>query len=191
MLESQEKEQTGALDLQAHSPVEDIDMSQIATNNRSTKSADILLHEVGGNISEHRLDPDAHLLDLYRTNPHGEWGSSNRTPPKPLDSKEQPGCHIPAATGWVYSATCLTLQGDDDDGDENECDGDVGDHHGDGDGDDGDAGTSAAAADSSDDDNDDGDADDSDDTESFINLIFTIIQCFSLSEDVMTAANGH
>ena len=53
---------------------------------------------------EHRLDPDAHLLDLCRTNPHGEWGSSNRTPPKPLDSKEQPGYHIPAATGWVYSA---------------------------------------------------------------------------------------
>ncbi|KAM9059333.1 LOW QUALITY PROTEIN: rho GTPase-activating protein 40 [Megaptera novaeangliae] len=41
--------------------------------NRSTKSADILLHEVRGNISEHRLDPDAHLLDLCRTNPHGEW----------------------------------------------------------------------------------------------------------------------
>ncbi|KAB0399060.1 hypothetical protein E2I00_004202, partial [Balaenoptera physalus] len=51
----------------------------------------------------HRLDPDAHLLDLYCTNLHGEWGSSNRTPPKPLDSKEQPGYHIPAATGWVYS----------------------------------------------------------------------------------------
>ena len=30
MLESQEKEQTGALDLQAHSRMEDIDMSQIA-----------------------------------------------------------------------------------------------------------------------------------------------------------------
>lgn len=30
MLESQGKEQTGALDLQVHSPVEDIDMSQIA-----------------------------------------------------------------------------------------------------------------------------------------------------------------
>uniref|UniRef100_H0XHR9 Rho GTPase activating protein 40 n=1 Tax=Otolemur garnettii TaxID=30611 RepID=H0XHR9_OTOGA len=31
------------------------------------------LYEVGGNISEHRLDPDAYLLDLYRANPHGEW----------------------------------------------------------------------------------------------------------------------
>lgn len=53
---------------------------------------------------EHRLDPDAHLLDLYCTNPHGEWGSSYRTPPKPLGSKKQPGCHIPAPAGWVYSA---------------------------------------------------------------------------------------
>ncbi|XP_064132149.1 rho GTPase-activating protein 40 [Loxodonta africana] len=41
--------------------------------NRSRESADILLYEVGGNISEHRLDPDAYLLDLYRANPHGEW----------------------------------------------------------------------------------------------------------------------
>uniref|UniRef100_A0A8C9AXL0 Rho GTPase activating protein 40 n=1 Tax=Prolemur simus TaxID=1328070 RepID=A0A8C9AXL0_PROSS len=40
---------------------------------RSMESANILLYEVGGNISEHRLDPDAYLLDLYRANPHGEW----------------------------------------------------------------------------------------------------------------------
>ncbi|XP_012789090.2 rho GTPase-activating protein 40 [Sorex araneus] len=32
-----------------------------------------LLYEVGGNIGERRLDPDAFLLDLYRTNPHGQW----------------------------------------------------------------------------------------------------------------------
>ncbi|XP_075384046.1 rho GTPase-activating protein 40 [Tenrec ecaudatus] len=37
------------------------------------QSADIRLYEVGGNISEHRLDPEAYLLDLYRANPHGEW----------------------------------------------------------------------------------------------------------------------
>uniref|UniRef100_A0A8D2E3R8 Rho GTPase activating protein 40 n=1 Tax=Theropithecus gelada TaxID=9565 RepID=A0A8D2E3R8_THEGE len=37
------------------------------------ESANILLYEVGGNINEHRLDPDAYLLDLYRANPHGEW----------------------------------------------------------------------------------------------------------------------
>ncbi|XP_012415060.2 rho GTPase-activating protein 40 [Trichechus manatus latirostris] len=41
--------------------------------NRSRETADILLYEVGGNISEHRLDPDAYLLDLYHANPHGEW----------------------------------------------------------------------------------------------------------------------
>ncbi|XP_053430674.1 rho GTPase-activating protein 40 isoform X2 [Nycticebus coucang] len=40
---------------------------------RFMESANILLYEVGGNISEHRLDPDAYLLDLYRANPHGEW----------------------------------------------------------------------------------------------------------------------
>uniref|UniRef100_G3UJN8 Rho GTPase activating protein 40 n=1 Tax=Loxodonta africana TaxID=9785 RepID=G3UJN8_LOXAF len=47
--------------------------SQESCSNRSRESADILLYEVGGNISEHRLDPDAYLLDLYRANPHGEW----------------------------------------------------------------------------------------------------------------------
>uniref|UniRef100_A0A2K5BYM1 Rho GTPase activating protein 40 n=1 Tax=Aotus nancymaae TaxID=37293 RepID=A0A2K5BYM1_AOTNA len=40
---------------------------------QSVESASILLYEVGGNINEHRLDPDAYLLDLYRANPHGEW----------------------------------------------------------------------------------------------------------------------
>ncbi|KAM8774918.1 rho GTPase-activating protein 40 isoform 3-T3 [Rhynchonycteris naso] len=40
---------------------------------RLRKSTDFFLYEVGGNISEHRLDPDAYLLDLYRANPHGEW----------------------------------------------------------------------------------------------------------------------
>ncbi|XP_006881586.1 PREDICTED: rho GTPase-activating protein 40 [Elephantulus edwardii] len=40
---------------------------------RPKESADILLYEVGGNINEHRLDPDAYLLDLYRANPLGEW----------------------------------------------------------------------------------------------------------------------
>ncbi|XP_037588541.1 rho GTPase-activating protein 40 isoform X2 [Cebus imitator] len=40
---------------------------------QSMESAGVLLYEVGGNINEHRLDPDAYLLDLYRANPHGEW----------------------------------------------------------------------------------------------------------------------
>ncbi|XP_008847799.1 rho GTPase-activating protein 40 [Nannospalax galili] len=43
----------------------------ILSNN--TELAKFLFYEVGGNIGEHRLDPDAYLLDLYRANPHGEW----------------------------------------------------------------------------------------------------------------------
>ncbi|XP_076786268.1 rho GTPase-activating protein 40 isoform X2 [Arvicanthis niloticus] len=38
-----------------------------------TKPVTFLVYEVGGNIGERRLDPDAYLLDLYRANPHGEW----------------------------------------------------------------------------------------------------------------------
>nr|XP_020137432.1 rho GTPase-activating protein 40 isoform X3 [Microcebus murinus] len=49
------------------------DTDSLLQRRRSMKSANILLYEVGGNISEHRLDPDAYLLDLYRANPHGEW----------------------------------------------------------------------------------------------------------------------
>uniref|UniRef100_A0A8C6HAK2 Rho GTPase activating protein 40 n=1 Tax=Mus spicilegus TaxID=10103 RepID=A0A8C6HAK2_MUSSI len=39
----------------------------------NTKPVTFLVYEVGGNIGERRLDPDAYLLDLYRANPHGEW----------------------------------------------------------------------------------------------------------------------
>ncbi|ELW69643.1 Rho GTPase-activating protein 40 [Tupaia chinensis] len=49
------------------------DKDGLLAHNRSMDSAHILLYEVGGNISEHRLDPDAYLLDLYRANPYGEW----------------------------------------------------------------------------------------------------------------------
>ncbi|KFP30164.1 Rho GTPase-activating protein 28, partial [Colius striatus] len=31
------------------------------------------LHEIGGNIGQHCLDPDAYMLDVYRANPHAEW----------------------------------------------------------------------------------------------------------------------
>ncbi|KAM5221983.1 rho GTPase-activating protein 28 [Ctenodactylus gundi] len=31
------------------------------------------LYEVGGNIGQHRLDPDAYMLDVYHVNPHAEW----------------------------------------------------------------------------------------------------------------------
>ncbi|EHH19705.1 Rho-type GTPase-activating protein 40 [Macaca mulatta] len=49
------------------------DMNSLLLHHRPMESANILLYEVGGNINEHRLDPDAYLLDLYRANPHGEW----------------------------------------------------------------------------------------------------------------------
>ncbi|NWS82664.1 RHG28 protein, partial [Toxostoma redivivum] len=31
------------------------------------------LHEIGGNIGQHCLDPDAFMLDVYHANPHAEW----------------------------------------------------------------------------------------------------------------------
>nr|XP_002193439.2 rho GTPase-activating protein 28 [Taeniopygia guttata] len=31
------------------------------------------LHEIGGNIGQHCLDPDAFMLDVYRANPQAEW----------------------------------------------------------------------------------------------------------------------
>lgn len=34
---------------------------------------DCAVYEVGGNIGEHCLDPETHLLDLYNSNPSGEW----------------------------------------------------------------------------------------------------------------------
>ncbi|KAL1248186.1 hypothetical protein QQF64_021504 [Cirrhinus molitorella] len=37
------------------------------------------LFEVGGNIGERCLDPDAHLLDVYRVNPHCEWVLKSRS----------------------------------------------------------------------------------------------------------------
>uniref|UniRef100_A0A8B9FTL8 Rho GTPase activating protein 28 n=1 Tax=Amazona collaria TaxID=241587 RepID=A0A8B9FTL8_9PSIT len=33
----------------------------------------IFLHEIGGNIGQHCLDPDAYMLDVYRENPQAEW----------------------------------------------------------------------------------------------------------------------
>ncbi|XP_003787637.1 rho GTPase-activating protein 40 [Otolemur garnettii] len=48
------------------------DADSLLPRYRFMESANFL-YEVGGNISEHRLDPDAYLLDLYRANPHGEW----------------------------------------------------------------------------------------------------------------------
>ncbi|TMS18991.1 Rho GTPase-activating protein 40 [Larimichthys crocea] len=41
--------------------------------NGSVAYPDCALYEVGGNIGEHCLDPDTHLLDLYNSNHGGEW----------------------------------------------------------------------------------------------------------------------
>ncbi|XP_074533969.1 rho GTPase-activating protein 40 isoform X1 [Halichoeres trimaculatus] len=41
--------------------------------NGSVAYPDCALYEVGGNIGEHCLDPDTHLLDLYNSNQGGEW----------------------------------------------------------------------------------------------------------------------
>ncbi|XP_034022000.1 rho GTPase-activating protein 40 isoform X2 [Thalassophryne amazonica] len=41
--------------------------------NGSVAYSDCAIYEVGGNIGEHCLDPDTHLLDLYNINPSGEW----------------------------------------------------------------------------------------------------------------------
>nr|XP_040060263.1 rho GTPase-activating protein 40 isoform X1 [Gasterosteus aculeatus aculeatus] len=41
--------------------------------NGSVANADCALYEVGGNIGEHCLDPDTHLLDLNNSNSGGEW----------------------------------------------------------------------------------------------------------------------
>ncbi|KAG7267093.1 hypothetical protein CRUP_011199 [Coryphaenoides rupestris] len=41
--------------------------------NGSTAYLDCAIYEVGGNIGEHCVDPNTHLLDLYNSNPGGEW----------------------------------------------------------------------------------------------------------------------
>ncbi|XP_067234376.1 rho GTPase-activating protein 28 isoform X1 [Chanodichthys erythropterus] len=51
-------------------------------NGRGSRSASRrqrqFLFEVGGNIGERCLDPDAHLMDVYRANPHCEWVLKSR-----------------------------------------------------------------------------------------------------------------
>ncbi|XP_035865721.1 rho GTPase-activating protein 40 isoform X2 [Phyllostomus discolor] len=59
--------------LQGQEGSEDKDNLLPCSQMRTSADMDLVLYEVGGNISEHRLDPDAYLLDLYRANPHGEW----------------------------------------------------------------------------------------------------------------------
>ncbi|XP_020492432.1 rho GTPase-activating protein 40 isoform X1 [Labrus bergylta] len=46
---------------------------KMRSRNGSVAYPDCALYEVGGNIGEHCLDPDTHLLDLYNSNHGGEW----------------------------------------------------------------------------------------------------------------------
>ncbi|XP_018093901.1 rho GTPase-activating protein 40 isoform X2 [Xenopus laevis] len=39
----------------------------------SSEYPNLALFEVGGNLCEHRLDPDTYLMDLYNINPNAEW----------------------------------------------------------------------------------------------------------------------
>ncbi|XP_076123525.1 rho GTPase-activating protein 40 isoform X1 [Alosa pseudoharengus] len=48
--------------------------------NGSMHHRDYAVYEVGGNIGEHCLDPETHLLDLYNNNPSGEWVIRLRQP---------------------------------------------------------------------------------------------------------------
>ncbi|KAK2854594.1 hypothetical protein Q7C36_006463 [Tachysurus vachellii] len=49
------------------------------TSRNSSRKQKHYLFEVGGNIGERCLDPDAHLLEVYRVNPHCEWVLKSRT----------------------------------------------------------------------------------------------------------------
>ncbi|XP_021499155.1 rho GTPase-activating protein 28 isoform X1 [Meriones unguiculatus] len=42
-------------------------------SSESIKMQNQRLYEVGGNIGQHCLDPDAYILDVYHVNPHAEW----------------------------------------------------------------------------------------------------------------------
>ncbi|XP_067856511.1 rho GTPase-activating protein 18-like isoform X2 [Heptranchias perlo] len=42
-------------------------------SNGSTDCPEFCLYEVGGNIVERCLDPDTHMLELYKINPQAEW----------------------------------------------------------------------------------------------------------------------
>ncbi|KFQ37213.1 Rho GTPase-activating protein 28, partial [Merops nubicus] len=42
-------------------------------SSQKTRSQIQSLHEIGGNIGQHCLDPDAYMLDVYHANPQAEW----------------------------------------------------------------------------------------------------------------------
>ncbi|KFO93277.1 Rho GTPase-activating protein 28, partial [Buceros rhinoceros silvestris] len=42
-------------------------------SSQNTRGQTQSLHEIGGNIGQHCLDPDAYILDVYQANPQAEW----------------------------------------------------------------------------------------------------------------------
>ncbi|KAJ8277567.1 hypothetical protein GJAV_G00076750 [Gymnothorax javanicus] len=65
-----------AVQLNSDTKAKDV-MAHFETDRRSSRSTSRrqrpYMFEVGGNIGERCLDPDTHLLELYRTNPTCEW----------------------------------------------------------------------------------------------------------------------
>ncbi|XP_013002142.1 rho GTPase-activating protein 28 isoform X2 [Cavia porcellus] len=66
-----------AIQLNSHTRARDILAKfQVENSHGSSERIKIQnqrLYEVGGNIGQHCLDPDAYILDVYRVNPHAEW----------------------------------------------------------------------------------------------------------------------
>ncbi|XP_040608822.1 rho GTPase-activating protein 28 isoform X1 [Mesocricetus auratus] len=66
-----------AIQLNSQTKAKDILAKFQYENSRSSpeciKTQHQRLYEVGGNIGQHCLDPDAYILDVYHVNPHAEW----------------------------------------------------------------------------------------------------------------------
>ncbi|XP_077208857.1 rho GTPase-activating protein 28 isoform X3 [Paroedura picta] len=66
-----------AIQLNNQTKVKDI-LARFCCENSHESSANMKmqvqsLHEIGGNIGQHCLDPDAYMLDVYHANPQAEW----------------------------------------------------------------------------------------------------------------------
>ncbi|XP_071463481.1 rho GTPase-activating protein 40 [Marmota flaviventris] len=70
-------------------PLEEPSVDSASCRDRSTQPASFPLCDVGGNIREHRLDPDARLFHLNHADPQGSW-ATKLAPPKSREPKEQP-----------------------------------------------------------------------------------------------------
>ncbi|XP_033613238.1 rho GTPase-activating protein 28 [Fukomys damarensis] len=66
-----------AIQLTSHTTAKDILAKFQFENSRGSSECIQIqnqrLYEIGGNIGQHCLDPDAYVLDVYRVNPHAEW----------------------------------------------------------------------------------------------------------------------